>query len=235
MSKPIEVVAYHGWGFDRTCWQPWEERLTQQGFRFQAFDRGYFGLPLHPVCAERFQIILTHSHGLHLCPIAQLQQADLLVIFSSFLEFHPSLQRARGRSQTMLDQMLKQFRNNPEAVLKHFKTRCYFPFSWEALPSEVQRCKTCSSELLIQDLEDLGSSCLEIDALTKIPNVLVLQGTKDRIIASSKGQEISQALHSRGQYFEIPEAGHALPFTHFQACWSVLTHASQLFNSRFNS
>ncbi|NJR64932.1 MAG: hypothetical protein HC772_05825 [Leptolyngbyaceae cyanobacterium CRU_2_3] len=141
----LEVLAYHGWGFDNTCWRSWETRFAQQGDRFLTSDRGYFGNPVeypvqypiqYPVSPK---IILTHSYGLHLCPIAQLEQTSLLVILSGFLEFHPCQESLRRRSQLILQQMLAQFQEKPEVVLSHFKAKCDYFWLMHRCPMTCQR------------------------------------------------------------------------------------------------
>ena len=47
-SIAIEAIAYHGWGFDRSCWQPWKCIFEQIGCDFETFDRGYFGQSAQP-------------------------------------------------------------------------------------------------------------------------------------------------------------------------------------------
>lgn len=223
----LEIMAYHGWGFDQTCWQAWKDRLAQSGIRLTLFDRGYFHTPVSPAFGDQGQddrqghrvqrMVWTHSFGLHLCPIAHLQQADLLVIFSGFQDFHPAPESLRRRSQQMLDRMLQQFRQQPQTVLQNFKSKCYQPQSWHG-----DEHLAANLELLAADLEHLGSSVLAIDRLQEIPQVLILHGTADRIVSPQKGRAWAEKLPSNSQYFEIEGAGHALPFTHVSHCWSLI-------------
>ena len=222
MGSKAEVIAYHGWGFDSTCWRSWQAQFEQQGLRFQAFDRGYLGNPVNVTFEQSPTIILVHSYGLHLCPIAHLQQADLLIIFSSFSEFHPEPELLKRRSQAILKIMLNQLEKSPQLVLDNFRSKCYFP-----QPEETVEKTFSNLELLINDLKDLGKTSISFDKLNHIPKI-VFQGGKDQIVSSSQGKTLLKSLGSNAQYIEIPDAGHALPFTHFQTCWSVLsaTHAA---------
>lgn len=38
----IEVLAYHGWGFDSNFWKNWET-IIPPSIRWMNADRGYFG------------------------------------------------------------------------------------------------------------------------------------------------------------------------------------------------
>jgi pimeloyl-[acyl-carrier protein] methyl ester esterase len=217
-----EVIAYHGWGFDSTCWQAWEQHFRATGLRFQTFDRGYFGHPVEVKFERSTKILLAHSYGLHLCPIAHLQQADLLIIFNSFSEFHPQPESLKRRSQAMLKTMLNQLEANPQLVLKNFRSKCYFP-----QPEEAIENKPYNLEKLIYDLNNLNKASITFDGLEQIPKI-VLHGAKDRIVSPHQGKALLNLLGNNAQYIEIPDAGHALPFTHFQTCLSALnvTHAA---------
>jgi pimeloyl-[acyl-carrier protein] methyl ester esterase len=205
------AVAYHGWGFDRSCWQPWVEGFARRGGELEVGDRGYFHQPVSPP-AER--IILAHSYGLHLCPIEHLQQADVLILFSSFVTFHPQQESNKRRSTFMLAQMTTQFEANPQAVLEAFKAKCYHPVPWiQSQPSAF------NADLLRHDLEGLDVCTLDVAVLKSIPQVLILHGAQDRIVSSTKGRELWEGLPDNSQYVEIEQAGHGLPFTHVEACW----------------
>lgn len=216
---PKTIIAYHGWGFDRACWQPWKDLFAQQGEDLLMSDRGYFNAPSLPVMpiTDHKTIVLVHSYGLHLCPLEQLQRAELLVLFSSFLSFHPWSESKRRRSHLMLAQMMTQFEANPQSVLEKFKAKCYHPVSWER---SSDSSTALNSELLLRDLEDLNICSLDVALLKKIPKILILHGVQDRIVSVEKGQELSEHLPDNSQYIEIEQAGHGLPFTHTDTCWS---------------
>lgn len=214
LTSMPSIIAYHGWGFAADCWAGWQRTMEQQGCRFQAFDRGYFGQAVTPdfAVSDFPRIIWAHSYGLHLCPVEQLQQADRLVLFGSFRDFHPvSLQRRR--SEQMLQQMIERFVEEPQLVLNRFKTKSYHPVSW----SEENQELSLNTDLLLHDLRALNDCSLDLDLLRSLPQIGVLHGTADRIVPVAKSAELAAALpHS--QFFEIADAGHALPFTHPQLC-----------------
>jgi pimeloyl-[acyl-carrier protein] methyl ester esterase len=236
-----KAVAYHGWGFDRTCWAPWKAWLD-----LAESDRGYFH---HRVHIDSESIILAHSYGLHLCPLEQLKQAETLILFGCFLKFHPLSQERRSRM--MLGQMINQFEANPLAVLANFKAKSYHPQQMSdqedrflhsppnppcwgtSEPSAPGTSKSPSMgdlgggsaahplnfDLLLQDLKDLDTCEFDIILLQQIPKILILHGSHDRIVSVAKGRELSQLLPDNSQYIEIEQAGHGLPFTHAQTCW----------------
>jgi pimeloyl-[acyl-carrier protein] methyl ester esterase len=216
----LSVSAYHGWGFDAACWDSWRQMFVQKGYSFQAFDRGYFHHPSRPVLnkdANICQLTLVHSYGLHLCPIEHLEQTDILVIFASFSEFHPRSLNLRKYSQRILQQMISQFIVEPQLVLNHFKSNCYYPAIWSGATSD-----RLNFDLLLADLKNLNSTAIDLTLLQAIPTVIVMHGSHDRIVSPNTGKELVQHLPQCSQYIEIEEAGHALPFTHLETCWLML-------------
>jgi pimeloyl-[acyl-carrier protein] methyl ester esterase len=225
MNRPIEAIAYHGWGFDRQCWVRWKTQFANYQISLNVFDRGYFGSASCPSFINgQFKILLAHSYGLHLCPIEQLEQADLLVIFNSFVDFHPSNQRERRRSQLVLQQMIRDCQSHPEMVLNVFKKNC-------GCLDVGRSAKNLHHELLLADLKNLNICSMNLDVLKSIPQIIIFNGTGDRIVASVKGQKMFEQLQNNSSYFEVKDAGHALPFTHTQACWDLLVNQPS-FSSR---
>lgn len=227
----MEVIAYHGWGFDASCWQPWQQWISQQGGQFRAFDRGYFGAAAQPVFSTTDRkLILAHSYGLHLCPIGQLEQADDLIIFSSFTRFHPESPRLQRRSQQIVQQMIDRFRVDPMLVLHNFRHRCAQPHIWTGpIPD------SCNVDRLQQDLQQLNQAQLNQAQLNLILNtgmkqVMIIQGTEDRIVATAQGRQLAQHI-PQSRYIEINAAGHALPFTHFADCQALLKSSFQAFSA----
>ena len=117
----------------------------------------------------------------------------------------------------MLSQMMTQFEAHPQSVLETFRTKCHHPVPWER---SSDFGKALNPELLLHDLKDLDICLLDVAPLKKIPKVLILHGVQDRIVSVEKGRELSAHLPDNSQYIEIEQAGHGLPFTHIDACWS---------------
>ena len=92
IEKKYQVIAYHGWGFNPSIWQPLQAEL-EPFVRFEAADRGYFSDSVSPSwdqSSEFEKLLLVHSYGLHWCDQEVLRQADHLVIIGGFLNFHPN-------------------------------------------------------------------------------------------------------------------------------------------------
>jgi pimeloyl-[acyl-carrier protein] methyl ester esterase len=214
-----EAIAYHGWGFDSTCWGCWKAWLHQWHISLQCFDRGYFGPPVNPSFSPTAttKILLVHSFGLHLCPVEQIKQADWLLIFSSFRAFHPVPHRARRRSHAVLTQMMQQIQTQPKHVLQQFKVNCYHPQSCPDV--EVN---TLNGDRLLADLQALDCVSLEPLPLSKKTHVVLFHGVCDQIVAPDLGQALMGCFPAASQFVEVPNAGHALPFSHAADCWAVL-------------
>lgn len=219
-----EIIAYHGWGYDGSVWEPWRSWTAEQGYMLKIFDRGYFGPAIQPRFSEAAEarVLLAHSYGLHLLAQDLLNQtglaADMLIIFSSFQTFHPSA-HSRKRSQQILQHMITQFATTPQQVLQNFRIKCAHPC--EATDSITDKIpESFNPNLLLQDLHHLNQSVLDLTILHTIPQILVLQGSLDRIVAPARGKELAQQLAV--PYFEF-DAGHAMPFTHPIACQAALS------------
>jgi pimeloyl-[acyl-carrier protein] methyl ester esterase len=225
-----EIIAYHGWGYDGSVWEPWRSWTAEQGYLLKIFDRGYFGPTAQPRFSQAAtaRVLLAHSYGLHLLAQDLLNQtllhqtglaADMLIIFSSFQTFHPSSAHSRQRSQQILQHMITQFKTTPQQVLQNFRIKCAHPC--EAIdPITDSVPEFFHPDLLLQDLHQLNQSGLDLTILRTIPQILVLQGSLDRIVAPARGKELAQQLAA--PYFEL-DAGHAMPFTHPIACQAALS------------
>ncbi|MGG6294676.1 hypothetical protein ACQ4M4_09645 [Leptolyngbya sp. AN02str] len=226
MVEQARVVAYHGWGFDASCWAGWKGRFEAENMSFSAFDRGYFGQAYTPsvddLRSEQPLIVLAHSYGLHLCPAEVLQRATWLVIFSSFQEFHPSAEREQRRSQRVLNQMIQRYQEDPETVLNTFHTNCGSPHV------ENQQMNRSDHELLLQDLMHMNTNHLNLDPFALIPQIMILHGVKDAIVPISQGQELFKQCNQLTHFVEHEEAGHALPFSHLEDCWNTFSKMRSL-------
>ena len=213
------IIAYHGWGFDASCWNTWEEYLKPD-FNLLAFDRGYFSAesesPIFPAKSE-LNIIFAHSFGLHQCPPEILDKADMLFIFGGFRSFHPAAAQFKRRSKLVLNQMISGIKGNAGSVLEQFYENTYAPEEPEPVPSE-----NLDIQLLEEDLVRLGKSEFELEKLKSVDKIGILHGFNDGIVPRAKGRELYDNFQSKGKYFEIKQCGHALPFTHTEQCWSLI-------------
>lgn len=207
-------IAFHGWGFDDQYWKPWNDTLSDYG-EFETYDRGYFKDPkeVQTLAGPVSTILITHSFGLHWIENALLNQADLLVITSGFLHFHPYAAQYRRRSRLVLQEMINALEVNPEKVLHDFYENCFAP--QDAPKREVEEI---DHQLLLDDLRMLHQSELEGHLLKNAEKICILHGSEDQVVPNKKGREIFTQLQDDTQYFEIKGAGHALPYTHHRRC-----------------
>lgn len=235
-----EAIAYHGWGLDRHCWEPWRAVLAELGISLAVFDRGYFGAPSQPTFhpGSQQKIILAHSYGLHRCPPQQLCCADWVIVWGGFRHFHPPEPRAERRSRLRLRQMICQFDEAPTAVLRAFWQGCGLPKCSQ--PSPTLTTTGLNLALLAQDLEDLDASALCLEDIPHRTQWLILHGQGDGIVPVSQGQALALALGSKAKplanpvakplasaslspvHFFALEGPHALPFSHLPDCWQVV-------------
>ncbi|NJR68796.1 MAG: hypothetical protein HC771_09105 [Synechococcales cyanobacterium CRU_2_2] len=231
-GEACEAIAYHGWGYDRHFWQPWETLLAQQHIVLKCFDRGYFGSPVQPTFSHSTgrRLILAHSYGLHLCPPELLQAADAVVVFASFVQFHPQEARARRRSQRILQRMIDQCRLDPESVLRAFWETCGHGLKLrEQAIGEQTICEQTICEqttpLLVDDLVALGRSQMNLEDWMRSPQnsplIILIQGNQDHIVPSSRAPDLLEFWANPNATLIQMDGPHALPVTQSQHCWDA--------------
>jgi hypothetical protein len=207
-------VAFHGWGFSDFFWEPWADRLSEFG-TFESYDRGYFNDPkeVQTLAGPVSTILISHSFGLHLIEEPLFANADLLIILNGFLYFHPYAAQYKRRSRLILQEMINEFEIHPEEVLHKFYKNFFAPE-----PATDIVIENINHQLLLNDLRKLHDSELDAGLLKKTGKVCILHGADDSIVNKTKGRQIYTQLNYDAQYFEIRDAGHALPFTHHRRC-----------------
>ncbi|MDZ7719393.1 MAG: alpha/beta hydrolase [Balneolaceae bacterium] len=218
-DKKYQVIAYHGWGFDPSIWQPLQEKMTPSA-HFQAADRGYFSGSMLPSWDESLnseKLLLVHSYGLHWCDSEVLQKADHLVIISGFLKFHPESGKEYKRSKFALRKMQSQFVDSPRKVLQKFYERVFYPQEPELdLPKNLQH------DLLLSDLGDLDHDNRQNADIFDTNSITIIHGSEDKIVNNELARYMFSKLRLRSQYFEIKKAGHGVPYTHSSKIFEIL-------------
>lgn len=210
-----DIIAFHGWGFGPRCWKLWETNLSKFG-TFQTYNRGYFGSSNGQIrlpATDRQTVLIAHSFGLHWIDETLLNNTNLLVILGGFLQFHPVAAQYKRRSHTILRQMINQFEVYPEKVLRNFYADCYAPQE-----VENEEIGELNHQLLLDDLEWLDGSSVSAEKLKNVNKICIIHGADDHIVPKRKGREISNQLSKKTRYFEIKNAGHAIPITHHTQC-----------------
>lgn len=212
-------IAFHGWAFNHEFWKPWTDYFSQNG-SFQAYDRGYFNEPrsIRLEDGDEPLIVVAHSFGLHLIDQELLERADMLIIAGGFLYFHPYAAQYKRRSRMVVQEMINELEIKPEFVLGKFFENCYSPQEAPQMDFE-----NINLDLLVEDLKALQEAEMDPEMLKSADKVCILHGSKDRIVSYKKGRQIYNQLQEFAQYFEIKEAGHALPFTHHRQCLEFIT------------
>lgn len=216
-----EIIAYHGWGFNQSCWKDWQKILAN-GFDFKSYDRGYFGEKnlVKFDDDQKKKIIFAHSYGLHLCPSEQLEKTDLLVLFNSFEQFHPTSEKFKKRSEYALQLIIAEFKENPQKVLNNFYKKCYYP-----LPYIARQKNNINLNQLEADLQALSTSQINLQHLKQISKIYIIHGANNPIIYPFQAQEFARKLMRNSQYYEIKDTGHTLPFTHTNLCLPIINQA----------
>jgi pimeloyl-[acyl-carrier protein] methyl ester esterase len=218
LGRPIEAIAYHGWGFGADCWSDWLPRFASLGGSLRCADRGYFGAPQSWAFGPgSYKILLTHSYGLHWCPVEQLAAADLWICLAGFGAFHPAEEPDRRRSQRRVSRMIAKFATDPEVVLTEFWSNCEGD---AGLLSSPKPCfDQANGELLDRDLRDLDRC--QLDPQISLPRrSIIIHGSADRIVPPSQGRALAD--RSPGSTWIEQDGSHCFPFADPDRTWRAI-------------
>jgi len=212
------IIAYHAWGLSKDGWEPWL-KLFDENIHFDAADRGYFGNPYNPIFdpACKRKIVFAHSFGLHWCNQKNLREADVLVLYSGFLKYHPDTKKQEQNSILKLQQMMGRFIEEPEEVLQAFYKDVYHPEK-----PEISIKGNLNHELLLEDLSLLHTSEIGLQTLHRIPFIKIFHGSEDKVISKKSARDLYHVLRHRSQYYEILQKGHSLAYTDADNCFAML-------------
>lgn len=227
MSKKVQIIAYHGWGFDPSIWHPLRKEIEPYT-EFECANRGYFSNSFEPVWrkdskSDTEKYLFVHSYGLHWCNRRILEEADHLVLIGSFLNFHPSEKKEYKRSKLVLRKMLTQFVDAPRTVLEKFYENAFYPDK-----TAIHIPENLNHDLLLSDLSDLDRDNRENARLFDMNDITIIHGAEDQIVDNELARDMYKKLRLRSQYFEIKKAGHSLQFTHSSKTFEILNSLLQL-------
>lgn len=226
MDNQVEILAYHGWGFDRDFWASWTGILPPH-ISLKPADRGYFTKATAPSFdpSSAKKILFLHSYGLHWCPKEKFIEADAVVIFNGFGEFLPLKEPGRSRSKKVLNGMITAFSKDPEKVLTQFYSNC---FGRRMAPVDISA--DIDLDLLSADLGQLLVSEFGVPGFGNA-KWLVFDAAKDRIVPGQRGRELLHRKES-AEYYCDENAGHALPVQETEYCYKILCTELPIFEPK---
>lgn len=222
MAKKLHthIIAYHAWGFDGSFWNELKSLFSSdKGYRFESADRGYFNgndtgrFKFEPSLKK---VLFVHSFGLHWCSDEILEEADHLVIFNGYLNFHPLNSIQYKRSRHNLKEMHVRFVKSPGSVIDRYYRNSFHPQkSSKCVPERFNH------DLLLSDLIEIDNDTHPVHRVHTLKEITILHGSKDLIVNKHNARQMYQSLRFRSRYFEIVNAGHALPVTHASKCYEI--------------
>lgn len=201
------LLFLHGWAFDRTLWQGVTALLPQ--FDCRLADRGYFGAPQMPDCADDV-IAITHSLGTMHLLAAPPPRCRGLVAINGFDRFSAAA-GFPGVAPRVLDRMIARLSENPEAVVCDFRQRCGTDAPVGPLAPEVLRA----------DLALLRDGDCRAQAARWHTPIVLLEAGDDPILPLALR---SAVFASAPRVHRISQAagGHLLPVTAPAACAAAI-------------
>lgn len=185
---------FHGWGFDKTFWDPLAALLPKP---HTYFDRGYWGSPQEPCfdLAEHW-IGIGHSLGWHTMMMSDTSRFTAFVGINGFHAF--------GAQPRVLDRMIKKFETQPDQVLRDF-------YKQAGLTSFVHAG--------IMHLDKLYKDLIRLRALPALSPMHT-----PRLMLASKQDLIVPYQYQKTEFIELQEkhthtsAHHALGFLEAEWC-----------------
>ncbi|MEX0609841.1 MAG: hypothetical protein WD016_08225 [Balneolaceae bacterium] len=227
--EPLEIIAYHGWGFDAGFWNPWKKIIPAE-ITFKTASRGYFFDEKSPRFSnsDSTKILFLHSFGLHWYPLKHIETADCIVIFNGFPSFHPEEPSLQKKSKIILEKMIAGFEKNPQKVLQQFWENTFFPSKNNFSKQDFDK------SLLQKDLQLLHKSKFTSEHFKTGKSIICVDGGRDKILGNPRGKEFMVLTKRNAVYHFIKEAGHALPATHTADCWSFINAMIAIFGANGN-
>jgi pimeloyl-[acyl-carrier protein] methyl ester esterase len=214
MSNTVQLIAMHGWCGDSRSWDPWLPIWQSQGWRCSCGERGYG----HRAAVEPrwndgpgIRVVIAHSLGPHLLPAAVLQQADAVVLLTSFAQFVPAGRDGRSL-RAALDGMARELSGpDPGAMLQSFLQQVAAPAPpglLQATPAAEPLCATGLQQLQ-EDLDLLARTEGLPEGFPSQAAILLVQAGADRIVAPQARLALEHALPS-ADVLTLRGAGHGL-------------------------
>ena len=201
------LLFQHGWAFDRTLWQGVTALLPEHDCRLA--DRGYFGAPHLPDCADDM-IVVTHSLGTMHALVAPPPRCRGLVAINGFDRFSAA-EGFPGVPLRVLDRMAARLAESPDQVVREFRQHCGTDASVGPLvPAALQA-----------DLALLRDGDCRADAARWTAPIVLLEAKDDPILPPGLRSAVfasAPRLHRVSQ----PTGGHLLPVTAPAACAAAI-------------
>lgn len=214
MSNGLHLIAMHGWCGDRRSWDPWLPIWQARGWGYSCGERGYGH---HPAVEPSWpagtgpRVVIAHSLGPHLLPAAVLEQADALVLLTSFGRFVPPGRDGRSLRSGLAGMATALAGPNPGVMLQTFLQQVAAP-----APSALLQATPAAEPLtdaglrqLQQDLELLSRTEALPAAFPKQAAILLVQAGADQIVAPEARRALEDELPG-ADVLTLQGAGHGL-------------------------
>jgi len=223
MEIKAEITAFHGWGLNAGLWKPWKKMLPSH-IALHTADRGYFSEPKNVrfELKDSIKILFLHSYGLHWCPQDLIEKAEVIVIFTSFVQYFAD------EKNRLVEYTVKKRRNgfkaDPTGWYTTFMELCGAPEK----PNYIQN--NMDVELMSKDLGHLHRNRFRC-SLKKDKKVILLEAERDMILPDSRKNEMEKVFGNLFHYYCLDEAGHLLPKTNCAQCYSILNNLLPIFTA----
>lgn len=204
MSRRPSLLLAHGWGFDRSLWDPIRALLPDCDTA--CIEHGYLGAPAFRPPVPAGTVLVGHSAGVLDLLSRPPPGCTTLVAINGFTRFTAAPDWPNGIPGRLLDRMLVRLADDPASMTAAFRHRCGLAASAPTRPCPA----TLRSGLLALRDGDMRN--------TPNPAILALAGASDPIVPPA----LTRACFAEQSLIWAAEAGHLLPLTHPDWCVTAL-------------
>ena len=205
----------HGWGFDKTFWQPVCKKIQENGFSriAKTLDLGFFSKDLLNYDIKKINsnsIFIVHSYGLNWLLKNKIECSAIINFFGvpSFLSF----QKNPHVTRKIINKMVENFKFNSTKVLNDFYKRCN-------VKHEIK--KEVNIGNCLKSLKQLQDEDLIINFNNLRCKVFSIFSFGDNVLAINK--KILYLIKNKNHYIKFfNDLEHGFPKNNPELCYQII-------------
>ncbi len=189
----LDFYFIHGWGFDKTFWEPVCKKIKGNEFTrvAKSIDLGFFSRDLFDNYIQKYHsksIFVVHSYGLNWLLKNQIKCSTIINFFGvpSFLGF----QKNPHVTKKKINRMIENFSENPQGVLNDFYNKCNIEYIVNK-KANVVRCLKSLKELKDNDFtKSFNNLSCQVYSIFSLGDNVIKLNKKNLNILRNKNHDI---------------------------------------------
>lgn len=219
-KRPVEIVAYHGWGMKAEFWNKWDE-LIGDHVTLKKNDRGYFYKPTlnHFENPNSYKVLFVEGFGMHWVAKEDWENAHIIVLFSAFKNLKDIMKMSRNVDH-VVNSLQLELQKQVYTTLEKFWKQLFRTDDFDFIKSK--QIENADRQLLINDLEVYYGDIVSSIPVRKNAKVLLYETQFDEIMVHPQKNNIRSLFGKLHYYKSLDLIGHAFPFSHAKTCYDDL-------------